>query len=93
MKLVAEVKCIILRGIHKSCTGYLPTGEAILEDLPDPIRPEIEIGDDGTCMIYRYGIGNIFCGDTRHETLEDAKMNGAFEYGLSESDWREEPAD
>ena len=88
MKLVALVRRVTVSGINKIGT-ILPSGEMITQDMPDAIRVEIEIGEDGTCMFYRYGEGDAFCGDSWFETLEDAKRQGAFEFEIAEKDWVE----
>ena len=86
MKLVAPVRRVAVRGINKVFIGHSPTGEMILEDMPDAIRIEIEINDDGP-MLYRWGEGDVFCGDSWHETIELAKQQAAYEFEIEESDW------
>ncbi len=39
-------------------------------------------------MMFRYTSSGEFCGDTWHETLEDAIAQAGYEYGLSEQDFR-----
>ncbi len=84
--LEAPVRRIAIRGIHKVFAGYLPTGGEIFEDMPDAIRVEIKIHDDSP-MLYRWGEGNVFCGDTWHETIQLAKQQAAYEFGIEEADW------
>ena len=45
----------------------------MFKNMPDAVRVEIEVAEDGTCMFYRYGVGEVFCGDSWFETLEKAK--------------------
>ena len=89
MKLAAEVKRIAKRGINKVFIDFSPTGEMLFENMQDAVRVEIEIDDAGTCLMYRYGEGGVFSGDTWHETLENAKKQAAFEYDIDEDDWIE----
>lgn len=65
MILVAPVRRVAVRGIYK-IAGYSAAGDWIGQDMPDPTHVELDIGDDGTCMIYSYGKDGVFCGDTWH---------------------------
>lgn len=42
-------------------------------------------------MLYRYTTGGIFCGDTWHESAQDAKDQARYEYGDALEGWREIP--
>jgi len=90
MKITSKVRRIAVRGINKVFIGRSPTGEEMFKNMPDAVRVEIEVAEDGTCMFYRYGVGEVFCGDSWFETLEKAKRQGAFEYDIGEADWAEE---
>lgn len=90
MKLVAEVKHIAVSGINKIFVGRSPAGELLSEDMPEAVRVEIEVAGDGTCFFFRYGVNDVFCGDSWFETVEGAKKQGAFEYDISEADWHSE---
>jgi hypothetical protein len=39
-------------------------------------------------MLYRYQDDGTFCGDTWHETFEDAKHQALYEYGIAEDAWQ-----
>ncbi|MHC4088873.1 MAG: hypothetical protein ACYSVY_01085 [Planctomycetota bacterium] len=87
MKYVARITRILKPGICKISTIE---GGAIrpVADFPTPQRVEIELEDArGDCMMRRYTDDNEFCGDTWHETLDDALDQAAYEYGLSRSDF------
>ena len=92
MKYVAKITRV-LRAIQS--VGGLRDGKIVpVAPLPQPDRVEIELegGPEGSCMMYRYTSSGEFCGDTWHETLEDAIAQAGYEYGLSEQDFRaEEP--
>lgn len=90
MRMTASVRRVAVRGVNKVFIGRSPTGKEMFENMPDTVRVEIEVAEDGTCMFYRYGMGEVFCGDSWFETLEKAKRQGAFEYDIGEADWVEE---
>lgn len=88
MKYIAEVKQVLRSNIHRIGTfegGKLRT----VEFFPNAERVEIEIeGDeDSPCMMYRYTNGDEFCGDTWHETFQDALKEALLEYGLKREDF------
>lgn len=87
MKITAKVRHIAVRGINKIFIGCSPAGEEIYEDMPDAVRVEIEVAEDSTCMFHRYGKGEVFCGDSWFEALDQAKHQGATEYDIGEADW------
>ena len=89
MKYVAIVTKVAVRGIHKLAT--IEDGDVrVLADLPDPHRVEIEL--DGSeaeaCMMYRYTADGRFCGDTWHQSFEDAISAAKYEYGLDRVDFK-----
>lgn len=57
--------------------------------MPDAHRVEIEL--DGfeaePCMMYRYTADGQFCGDTWHESFEQALAQAKYEYGLDRCDF------
>ena len=64
--------------------GSVASGEA----LPIPDRAEIEVDDkSGNCMFYRYTRNGSFCGDTWHQSLDDAIRQAEYEYGLVRGDF------
>ena len=86
MKYVARVRTV-LRNINK--VGGLVEGEIrAVADMPLPDRVEIiPEPADGSFMLFRYTKDGEDCGDTWHETLQDAFDQAAFEYGLAQSDF------
>jgi len=87
MKLTARVKQVLCTGIHRIAVDRR-ADEVIFDDLPLPTYLEIEIDESGHAMLYRYRDDGAFCGDTWHESLQDAKEQAAYEYGISELAWR-----
>jgi hypothetical protein len=86
MKYVATVTKVLQRGIHK--IAGLRNGELSAEDLPRPGRVEIRPeGPDGPFFLVRYTAAGEFCGDTWHETWDEALGQAKFEYGLTENDF------
>lgn len=88
MKYVAIVSKVAVRGIHKLAT--IEDGEVRdVADLPDPHRVEIEL--DGSeaeaCRMYRYTADDRLCGDTWHQSFEDAIEQAKYEYGLDRLDF------
>ena len=87
MKYVAPVTRILQDGIHTVVTGF-HENKFISAALPMPTRVEIEIDQAGHAMLYRYQNDGTFCGDTWHETLEDAMHQADYEYGISAEAWQ-----
>jgi hypothetical protein len=56
--------------------------------------PEVVALECGTqnCMMYRYRANGEFCGDTWHQSVEDAKLQAQFEYGNALGKWFPVPA-
>lgn len=90
MKYIAEVTKVLHPRIHK--IGTIENGQVkpTITRLPLPDRVEIELEgtSDEPCMMYRYTNSGEFCGDTWHENLQNAFLQAAYEYGLSESDFK-----
>jgi hypothetical protein len=57
--------------------------------LPDPIAVEI-VGQNGAFFLLRLDRAGHCIADTWHETLEAAKAQANFEFGVEESDWKKE---
>jgi hypothetical protein len=89
MKYVAQVTQVIHSGIHKSVRRN-NAGAVITSELPLPNRLEIEINgsESEPCMMFRYTSDDAFCGDTWHESLEDAFHQAEYEYGLNSADFQ-----
>lgn len=64
-----------------------PSGLTIAQ-LPDPVAVEIEEAD-GAFFLLRLNRAGVCVADTWHETLESAKSQASFEFGVEESDWKE----
>ena len=81
MKLVATVQRDVGATSHTVCGAELPRAR----------RVEIE-GRAGEYFLIRYGERNEFAGDTWHQTIEEAKGQAKFEFGI-EDDARQETTD
>jgi hypothetical protein len=60
-----------------------------IAQLPDPVVVEIEEAD-GAFFLLRLNRAGVCTADTWHGTLEAAKSQASSEYGVEESDWKEE---
>ncbi len=86
MKYTARVEQILQTGIHRLVTKD-GDGEFVSDPMPLPDYVEIEASDN-EAMLYRYQDDGTFCGDTWHETLQAAKAQAAYEYGIPDHAWR-----
>ncbi len=77
----------VLHSINK--IGGLVDGEIRpIADMPQPDRVEIvPEGAGSSYMMFRYTRGGDDCGDTWHETLQDAFDQAEYEYGLREGNF------
>ena len=62
---------------------YLPVADVLV----------LETTDEQGIMLYRYTTEGVFCGDTWHETIEDAKDQAGYEFGDTVGSWHEIPPD
>jgi hypothetical protein len=88
MKYVAKVKQVLRSNIHR--IGIFEDDKLkTVKYFPNAKRVEIEIAADenSPCMMYRYTNSDEFCGDTWHETFQDALDEALREYGLKREDF------
>jgi hypothetical protein len=85
MKLIADVKSFPNRVTHGVGT-IVDEVPRLIEEFPKASRVEIE-DDCGGFYLIRYDENNEFAGDTWHETIETAKRQGQFEFGIADADW------
>jgi hypothetical protein len=50
-------------------------------------------GDSASVMLYRYRCDGEFCGDTWHESLQEAQEQAQYEYGPALGNWSTVPRD
>jgi hypothetical protein len=62
----------------------LPNGPQTVMPFPEVLLLETE---ESSFMLYRYTVDGQFCGDTWHQTLEEAKNQAEFEYGRALGPW------
>jgi len=88
-KLQALVREI--RGTTKHGIGTIgPYGPEMVREMPAAVRVEITADDDGIFLL-RFDTHGEFCGDTWHETIDEAMEAAQIEYGITASDWSESP--
>lgn len=63
-----------------------PNGLDTKGDLPVAFRVEIVTTGDGIYLI-RYDKDGEFCGDTWHQSINEAKEQACFEFNISANDW------
>ena len=61
-------------------------GPETTSELPVAVRVEIVAADDGIFLL-RFDKDGEFCGDTWHQSIEEAKEQACFEFNISASDW------
>jgi hypothetical protein len=59
-----------------------------VDKIPDPKAIEL-VQRDGACYLLRLDSAGICISDTWHETIEAAKAQAEFEFGIGESEWME----
>ena len=87
MRLRATVRTVTGRTRH--LLGWAAPNGIGTTQLPDPIAVEI-VEQDGAFFLFRLGPNGHCIADTWHQTLDEAKQQANFEYGIEESDWKEE---
>lgn len=60
-----------------------------VHELPVAGSLEIVEQEDGCVLLIRLRSDGQFCGDTWHSTINEAKGQAQFEFGVSPSDWHE----
>ena len=89
MKLRATVKGST--GTAKHMVGELVAGEPVpVRTLPTPAWVEIA-EEEGAFYLFHYDAHGMCFADTWHRTLEDAKRQAEFEFGLAADDWTAVP--
>ena len=88
IKYVAEVQRHLQTGIHKwakTVNGELK----VIREMPLADRIEIVIkkNENEPCYIYRYTKDGEFCGDTWHDSFQQALEEAEHEYGLKITDF------
>jgi hypothetical protein len=84
-KWKASVRRVTGKTIHSR--GELVDGRVVpVERMPEAAWVMIEETSSGF-YLFRYSATGEFGGDTWHETLEEAKRQAEFEYGIEDPDW------
>lgn len=85
MKLRATVKGST--GKTKHTLGEFVEGKAVpVKTLPVPAWVEI-CAEDGAFYLLHFDAQGICFADTWHQTLEEAKQQAQFEFGISAAEW------
>jgi hypothetical protein len=87
MRLRATVRRVTGKTMHR--LGVLVAGEIKATPVPDPIAFEVVVEEDGTIFLLRFDDEGQCIADTWHETVEVAKAQANFEFGIEEGDWKE----
>jgi hypothetical protein len=87
MPLRATVRTVSGRTTHLQ--GMPAPGGIEIARLPDPVAVEV-VEHDGAFLLLRLDRAGHCIADTWHETLEAAREQANFEFGVEESDWKEE---
>lgn len=74
----------------KHAWGY-PGGTQI--EMPQADVLVLEPLDDGNFMLLRYTAKGDYCGDTWHQSLDEAKQQAAFEFENAVGMWVDAPRD
>src|SRR5262245_56636626 len=86
MKLKAHVRGHSGRTVHS--VGTIADGKQIpLGNMQPAVCVELDQVDEHF-FLYRFDQAGESVGDTRHETLNEAKAQAKFEFGIQESDWK-----
>ena len=86
MRLRAPIRSVSGRTTH--LLGLPAPAGIEIAPLPDPIVVEV-VEQDGACLLLRLDRAGRCIADTWHDTLEAAKTQANFEFGVKESDWKE----
>lgn len=83
-----EAKINTATGSVKHTLGVLGVnGPETTVDFPIAVRLEISVSEDGILLL-RFDRNGDYCGDTWHQTIEEAKDQARFEFNVTEDDWR-----
>jgi hypothetical protein len=72
--------------------GVRVAGEIKAVPVPDPKAVEVVVEEDGAIFLLRFDDEGQCVADTWHETVEAAKAQASFEFGIEEGDWQETEA-
>jgi hypothetical protein len=85
MRLRATVRSLTGKTTHLRAA---PTSGGIeVRDVPDPKAVEV-VEQDGAFYLLRLDCHDQCIADTWHETVEGAKAQARFEFGIEEGDWK-----
>lgn len=86
MRLRAIVRKVTGRTTHLQ--GVRVVGKFEVVAVPDPKAVEI-VEQDGAVYLLRFDQNGECVADTWHETIEAAKEQASFEFGVEERDWED----
>lgn len=86
MRLRADVRAITGRVTHLQ--GERLTGEISQIPVELPLTLEV-IEQDGGVDLLRLDRAGVCVADSWHESIDEAKAQASFEFGVVEADWRE----
>jgi hypothetical protein len=85
LRLKADVREHVGRTTHL-IGNVQADGTLNVEHLPDPVWVEIR-GDQGMFYLLRFSQNGTCCADTCHQTVDEAKAQAEFEFGIPTSAW------
>jgi hypothetical protein len=85
MRLRATVRSVTAKATHLH--GVPTSGVIEVTKVPDPKTVEV-VEQEGAFYLLRLDGDGRCIADTWHETVEGAKAQASFEYGIEESDWK-----
>lgn len=79
-------------GNTKHTLGILgPNRPEVESELPNALTVVIEANDEGILLL-RFDKCGEFCGDTWHQSIDEAMEQAHFKFGISTSDWSKDAA-
>lgn len=86
MRLRATVRKVT--GITTHLRAERPAGDLEVTTVPDPKTVEV-VEQEGAIYLLRLNDRGEFLADTWHETVEAAKAQANFEFGIEDGDWKD----
>ncbi len=86
MRLRATVRAVTGSTTHLQ--GVRPASDLEVTPVPDPKTVEV-VEQEGAVYLLRLDDRGECIADTWHETVEEAKAQASFEFGIEDGDWED----
>jgi hypothetical protein len=86
MRLRATVRSVTGKTVHLQ--GVRPAGDLEVTPVPDPTIVEV-VEQEGAIYLLRLDSRGECVADTWHESVEAAKAQANFEFGIEDGDWKD----